>query len=348
MDGLGPEKKPLVSPGQIYALLGVNKAAIINPGLQEEEAMPAAQSEEPQRTMHRGLELQQPVRPGSRNAQGEQNGQRELRDCMEGLCVREELRDRTQRLHPEEFGHRSQARVRLTDTRYPQTLPTEESPRRRARSLPETSIPEAGEEEDEASLVCCCKLKKRVQFADSLGLTLASVKHFLSSDEPMVPPAVLARLQSYPPSACEQEEDPASSLPLPEELPGRLGAQRLCLEQVSASIWGVRGSVLVQDPEDGGRVKIRYTFNEWLSYLDCPASAPAGPLPAMQRFLFTLCYPPTTARIHFAICYTDGHGQETWDNNQGSNYTVTCQRELAPGIQNCDTELDAWESTQHW
>ncbi|XP_073534818.1 protein phosphatase 1 regulatory subunit 3G [Phyllobates terribilis] len=236
------------------------------------------------------------------------------------------------------------------DARYPEPLSTEESPRRRARSLPWNPIPEAEDEDD--SLMCCCKLKKKVQFADSLGLCLASVKHFLPSDEPLVPPAVLARLQSYPPAVPELQlvEDMAMSEgPVPAELLARLDEQGVCLEQVSASAWGVIGYVLVKDPGDSAQVKIRYTFNEWLSFLDCPASAPQqSPAPGTQRFHFNLCYPPSTSLIHFAICFTTSHGQEIWDNNQGVNYTVSCHQTWLPELPPCSPGQEEAGGYQQW
>ncbi|CAH2284246.1 phosphatase 1 regulatory subunit 3G [Pelobates cultripes] len=304
-------------------------------------------------------ELLEQEKPDSEDVQGE------LLDHMPGLRLSAVLASRgfsRLDLHHHGLPHAGTeqcvpSRLRLTDTRYPPTLPTEESPRRRARSLPENAIPEEAREEDEgAAVLCCCKLKKRVQFADSLGLTLASVKLFLSTEEPTVPPAVLARLQSYPPSAGEQraEREPQEPLPcalVPEELLARLASRGLCLEQASSSSWGVRGSVLVQGPTEGVQVKIRYTFNDWLSFLDCPASrqsAAGTSHPGVQRFLFSLCYPPSTPRIQFAICCISGGGQEVWDNNQGSNYTVSCQQEALPDFQAADPELETWGGPQHW
>lgn len=240
------------------------------------------------------------------------------------------------------------------DARYPEPLSTEGSPRRRARSLPWNSIPEADEDDDDDSHMCCCKLKKRVQFADSIGLCLASIKHFLPSDEPLVPQAVLARLQSYPPTVPMPEppllEDMCTAeCPLPADLLAKLEEQGVCLEQVSASSWGVTGYVLVKDPGEDAQVKIRYTFNEWLSFLDCPASA-AQQRSALgtQRFHFNLCYPPSTPLIHFAICLTTCHGQEIWDNNQGGNYTVSCQQSLLCELQPSGPEQEECEGPQHW
>ncbi|XP_075067417.1 protein phosphatase 1 regulatory subunit 3G [Mixophyes fleayi] len=256
------------------------------------------------------------------------------------------------------------AKLHSTDTKYPEALATEESPRRRARSLPCNSIPEVDVEEEEDSLMCCCKLKKRVKFADSLGLTLASVKHFLASDEPLVPEAVLARLQSCPPTLCAREAElhlqeemyGAEWVPpsiIPAELLTQLDEQGVCLEQVSSSLWGVRGCVLVKNPGEKAQVKIRYTFNEWLSFLDCSASAAEESLapstaPGSQRFLFNLNYPPSTSSIHFAICFNTGHGQELWDNNKGENYTVSFKRDLPPEIRSSSPEQEEWGCSRLW
>lgn len=246
------------------------------------------------------------------------------------------------------------ARLHFPDARYPEPLSTEGSPRRRARSLPWNSIPEVDVEDDDDSLMCCCKLKKRVQFADSIGLCLASIKHFLPSDEPLVPQSVLARLQSYPPTVLMPEfpllEDMCmSECPLPADLLAKLEEQRVCLEHVSASPWGINGYILVKDPGENAHVKIRYTFNEWLSFLDCPASAALqSSAPGTQRFHFNLCYPPSTPIIHFAICLTTCQGQEIWDNNQGVNYTVSCQQSLLAELQPSGLEQEECEGPQLW
>lgn len=68
--------------------------------------------------------------------------------------------------------------------------------------------PEGGEAAEDAPLGpgdCCAKCKKRVQFADALGLSLARVKHFSEAEEPQVPPAVLSRLRSFPARAEDME-----------------------------------------------------------------------------------------------------------------------------------------------
>ncbi|OCT74433.1 protein phosphatase 1 regulatory subunit 3G [Xenopus laevis] len=241
-----------------------------------------------------------------------------------------------------------------TDVLGSDCTPAEGSVLRRALSLPVQQCHRrgvAGAQGDDTHL-CCCKLKKKVQFADSLGLCLASVKHFLPSEEPLVPPSVLARLQSYPPTVSLQraqfslntENEPDK--PVAQELRAKVEVRGVCLEQASDTQWGVRGVVLVRESEEFVQVKVRYTFNDWLSHLDCPASA--LPAPGPQRFLFTLCYPPATARVQFAICCNFGNGQELWDNNQGLNYSVCCHQEPLPDLQASHMEQEESCTDLHW
>ncbi|XP_030063185.1 protein phosphatase 1 regulatory subunit 3G [Microcaecilia unicolor] len=204
----------------------------------------------------------------------------------------------------------------------------------------------------------CCKCKKRVQFADAMGLNLARVHHFSASEDPHVPAAVLSRLHSFPASqrdldalllldgGLKQEERPTAlqppaflepdfQVPDEEEQQERLQRENVCLERVSAEHYDVHGSVLVAPPacegdpapeegEGDERVSVRYTFNDWLSYLDAPAER-EGP-PGARRFGFVLCAPPCLepgARLHFAVCYREAPGgREHWDNNCGKNYTL--------------------------
>ncbi|XP_066197229.1 protein phosphatase 1 regulatory subunit 3G [Sylvia atricapilla] len=202
---------------------------------------------------------------------------------------------------------------------------------------------EEGEEDEEegeaaAGEDCCGKCKKRVQFADSLGLSLASVKHFSDAEEPQVPPAALSHLQSPPGE--EREPPPPGAEPPPPALllvpdfpdggePGaeRLRRQRVCLERLRrpAAPTDVRGTVQVLGGPGPKEVTVRYTFNEWLSFVDVPA-APLAPEPPAERYGFTLCVPPSLregSALHFAIRYRGPQG-EFWDNNGGRNYTLRC------------------------
>lgn len=183
---------------------------------------------------------------------------------------------------------------------------------------------------------CCAKCKKRVQFADSLGLSLASVRHFSEAEEPQVPPAVLSRLHSFPlraedlqqllavapPSAAAAPRlqlRPLFQLPGPSAAQERLRRQRVCLERVwcsqppSAEVTG-SGRVVISSP--GPRaVAVRYTFTEWRTFLDVPAELhPVSPQPLSPPGSSRDSLPgvggreeePGTERFCFSLCLPPG------------------------------------------
>ncbi|NXX91584.1 PP13G phosphatase, partial [Centropus bengalensis] len=126
----------------------------------------------------------------------------------------------------------------------------------------------------------------------------------------------------------------------PEE-PGaeRLRRQRVCLERLGRppAPSDVRGTVRVLGCPGAKEVTVRYSFNEWLSFVDVPARPlPAAPDAPAERYGFSLCVPPSLregAALHFAIRYRSAQG-EFWDNNGGRNYTLRC-RPAPPAAQPC-------------
>lgn len=200
---------------------------------------------------------------------------------------------------------------------------------------------------------CCTKCKKRVQFADSLGLRLASVKHFSAAEEPQVPPAVLSRLgprhldfSAALGLGCGTRPPPPPLQLVPDFQPAgepaaaeRLRRERVCLERLGspAAALDVRGIVRVLSCPGPKEVTVRYTFNEWRSFLDAVAVPLPGPEysdPPTEHFHFSLCTPPSMqegSAVHFAICYRSQQG-EYWDNNGGSNYTLRCCRPARGGL----------------
>lgn len=195
---------------------------------------------------------------------------------------------------------------------------------------------ESSEDAPHSPRGCCAKCKKRVQFADALGLSLASVKHFSEAEEPQVPPAVLSRFRSFPMSAEELQQLPglmaaAAAAPLSPQPPGlrpvfelpgpsaaaeRLRRQRVCLERVHCSApWGaqVTGSGRVLGCPGPRTVAVRYTFTEWRSFLDVPAELlpePAEPqrpeAPSGERGPRGAEDEPGAERFHFSLCLPPG------------------------------------------
>lgn len=198
--------------------------------------------------------------------------------------------------------------------------------RRRARSLP--AYP--------AALLDADSGRKRVKFADSMGLTLASVKHFSSLEEPQIPSKVLSRHQSFPPGPQQQPPDPhrlrsglTACFPEPRDAERRVRELRVCLERLAVTRQEVRGQVRVLRGCSVREVGVRFTFNDWLSYVDAQAVPVDEPGSEAVRFGFCVFPPPfmdPSAAVHFAVFLRSDEG-DFWDNNQGQNYTLRYRTE---------------------
>lgn len=207
--------------------------------------------------------------------------------------------------------------------------------RRRAKSLPAyTSSLLDGAPEGEG--------RKRVTFADSLGLNLASVKHFSSLEEPQIPTKVLSRHRSFPPQQLEPLHGLAGParfrpsldtdrlvrcFPEPRDTEQRLQRLRVCLEGVHITQFDVRGHIRALGGGGQREVGVRYTFNDWLSHVDAqalPVQAPEDANAPGERFGFTVYTPPVmdpSSAVHFAVYLKSSEG-DFWDNNEGQNYTL--------------------------
>ncbi|XP_041039966.1 protein phosphatase 1 regulatory subunit 3G [Carcharodon carcharias] len=182
-------------------------------------------------------------------------------------------------------------------------------------------------------------LRKKVKFADSLGLSLASVKHFRASDEPYIPSKVFLRLQSFPAIVDDLNEKfkalgihclrPAFSMPCEaSDFLQRAERDRVCLEKVTVSHFDVHGMIRVLNISYVKEVTVRYTFNNWLSCMDTPAKYVEGSSHSgTDQFSFDLSIPPFLDQgsfVHFAICYR-ADNEEYWDNNFDKNYSLQCE-----------------------
>nr|Q8BRJ4.2 RecName: Full=Protein phosphatase 1 regulatory subunit 3E [Mus musculus] len=174
--------------------------------------------------------------------------------------------------------------------------------------------------------------RKRVRFADALGLELAVVRRFRPGEPPRVPRHVQVQLQRdalrhfapCPPRARGLQEARVALEPALE--PGfaaRLQAQRICLERADAGPLGVAGSARVLDLAYEKRVSVRWSADGWRSLRESPASyaGPAPSPPRADRFAFRLPAPPVGGTLLFALRYRVT-GREFWDNNGGRDYAL--------------------------
>ncbi|XP_056321049.1 protein phosphatase 1 regulatory subunit 3G-like [Danio aesculapii] len=187
--------------------------------------------------------------------------------------------------------------------------------RQRAKSLP------ADLYQDEAS----SHNRKRVQFADMMGLNLENVRHF-SYDA-----YDTSALRNHPSNQeLQQRVLPLFQLPVSlSEFDMKSRRLGVALESVSITASEVKGVIIVTQRHAGRReVGVRYTLNNWLTFADIQASPRMNEEELLwEQFDFTLDAPLSSKQdssVHFAVyCRTD-HG-EYWDNNDGQNYCLRIQ-----------------------
>uniref|UniRef100_A0A667YRP2 Protein phosphatase 1 regulatory subunit 3G n=1 Tax=Myripristis murdjan TaxID=586833 RepID=A0A667YRP2_9TELE len=195
--------------------------------------------------------------------------------------------------------------------------------------------------------------RKRVKFADTMGMTLTSVKHFSALEEPQIPSKVLSRLRSFPPQPQELLNELCTDFraglsmdrlvacfPEPgaeRDLAERVRRLRVCLEKLTITQLDVRGQIRVLTDCPNKEVGLRYTFNDWLSHVDAqalPVAADHHSSVVGERYSFIMYTPPfldPSSSVHFAVYLRTDDG-EFWDNNSGQNYTLrySCMPSDAP------------------
>uniref|UniRef100_A0A3Q1IX42 CBM21 domain-containing protein n=1 Tax=Anabas testudineus TaxID=64144 RepID=A0A3Q1IX42_ANATE len=218
-------------------------------------------------------------------------------------------------------------------------LPQHTLQQTRAAWLPGRNVPHTSPAEHRERVHGKRPGRKRVKFADSLGLNLASVKHFSSLEEPQIPSKVLSRHKSFPPPQQDFISDLCHSFknsldtdrlfacfPEPRETERRVQQLRVCLEKVTITQFDVRGQIRVFTHCIDKEVGVRYTFNGWLSHVDAQALPVAADAAGFvgERFSFTVYTPPfmdPNSAVHFAV-YLKSEEGEFWDNNEGENYIL--------------------------
>jgi protein phosphatase 1 regulatory subunit 3A/B/C/D/E len=167
---------------------------------------------------------------------------------------------------------------------------------------------------------------KKVHFADTLGLSLVSVCYFR---DPV--PRSYQRKTGIRPSLFEKERiDKARLLNFIQPLCGKklvetLQRQNVSLESITIRDYNISGNVKVQNLAYDKRVFVRFTMDNWKSYLDTTACHVYGSnTGTTDTFTFELDIPDELEKdfkIEFAVCY-EVLGMRLWDNNYGDNYRV--------------------------
>ncbi|XP_028933849.1 LOW QUALITY PROTEIN: protein phosphatase 1 regulatory subunit 3E [Ornithorhynchus anatinus] len=176
--------------------------------------------------------------------------------------------------------------------------------------------------------------RKRVRFADALGLGPGGRRRFRPGEMPRVAPtACHAQLQQdalrhfgpCPPAASSLQEARAALEPARDPaFAARLQTQRVCLERAEAGALGVSGCARVLDLAYEKRVSVRWSADGWRSQREVPAAyvGPAPPPPPRgDRFAFRLPAPPPGGALLFALRYRVAD-REYWDNNGGRDYAL--------------------------
>ncbi|XP_043913971.1 protein phosphatase 1 regulatory subunit 3E-like [Protopterus annectens] len=218
------------------------------------------------------------------------------------------------------------------------THPPSPTARRRARSAPADST--------QAALRVSLRsyspnTRKKVRFADSLGLELTTVHLFSQSDMPNVPAHVQANLFH---DSVSHFGPCLTNLPLKDEPhhfryleplfcnPGtkpdfleRVRNQKVCLESIELETFAISGTVRVLNLAFEKAVSIRYSTDDWNSYSEARAVYLSGDR-YTDRFGFRLPLPPPHclhlgSTLQFAVRYRVGLA-EFWDNNARLNYKV--------------------------
>uniref|UniRef100_A0A3P9JNM5 Protein phosphatase 1, regulatory subunit 3Db n=1 Tax=Oryzias latipes TaxID=8090 RepID=A0A3P9JNM5_ORYLA len=231
--------------------------------------------------------------------------------------------------------------------RFSRDTPTKTSMRRRAQSLPGGSVRRT-------------ELRgARVRFIDALGLDLEEIKVFRVQEHPLVPEHVIFRLLMNSERAFGKLPElnlpyfkacfPENMAAQPEFLPN-LVSRKVCLEQLTCSDHGITGTIRVLNLAYEKEVKVLYSFTNWRTRTDTTACwvmrghQGDSSISALDTdvFRFHLPVPPFIlqpgAVLEFAVRYhVTGH--DYWDNNNGSNYKLSCHSYKVTVPKECEDSL---------
>ncbi|VDD90086.1 unnamed protein product [Enterobius vermicularis] len=178
--------------------------------------------------------------------------------------------------------------------------------------------------------------KKVVHFADSLGLDLVHILpfHQRAYITPVKPQEAIRKISTVtPPSSTYLHllfttiggyawEDTGVKNNRLIEKTFRNG---ICLKTVETRGTNITGTIAVVNYEYAKEVYVRYTLDNWSSYIEVPAVYIYKKFADnIDMFSFSLFLPqmlPVGAKCEFCLRYRCG-GRDYWDNNDTGNYVV--------------------------
>mgnify|MGYP001793309221 CR=1 FL=1 len=180
--------------------------------------------------------------------------------------------------------------------------------------------------------------KKKVHFADIMGLDLIKVKTITPNNScenlfKIFSPHLRLSNEAFSSKKFIFNIQP----PLNDaQVLFRLTTQNVCLEEIAFSCCTMSGTVRVRNIAYEKKVFIRYTVDEWETFEDKWADfVPYSSDGETEKFEFRVSIPKDFVglRIRFAICFQCGNA-EYWDNNLNDNYTVDVREEVCRRIAN--------------
>ncbi|XP_062340518.1 protein phosphatase 1 regulatory subunit 3C [Osmerus eperlanus] len=188
--------------------------------------------------------------------------------------------------------------------------------------------------------------KRRVVFADALGLSLTMVRLFIQ--EPTSPSVCPCSSPSVSPAA-----EPLSGLlvrtppgprhrlrlafPQPNQdfkaFHSRLQETGVQLESCSVFETSLSGTVRVCNAGFDKTAHVRVTFDSWRSYKEVPCSSSVQRSAGLDAdlFVFSVAVPQNLdpkERVEFCVsCRAGGGSTPLWDDNRGQNYRVIVEPE---------------------
>ncbi|GBN02696.1 Glycogen-binding subunit 76A [Araneus ventricosus] len=188
--------------------------------------------------------------------------------------------------------------------------------------------------------------KKVVRFADALGLELESIRYLVQKDLPKIVPSCsnlnLENKKVKKNSNNKKIQLVPAFLPpsLSSSFMGHLRKLKVCLHSVSTADNTVYGIISLINITFHKTVFVRYTANGWASHHDELATYLEGSsVDDTDKFSFTLfCNPSDLCTrghsLFFAVCYETAEGEQYWDNNDGKNYCIKCEKRDIPVVGN--------------